>query len=104
MLHDEVRVTIVTRVPYAASVWWGFVGQQLQRNQTQSVIDSLIRMRYLPNIGRKCRAADADFLYCGSREPRTCVPSARPPNKTKHNLPGRQLRAKVVYNWNVVEC
>src|ERR1043165_4655560 len=65
MLHDVVRMTTVSRLLYASSAWWGFVGQQ-EHNRLQSVMNRLVRLRYLPEnnptLEQLCRTADGNLF------------------------------------------
>ena len=46
-LHDVPRATLIARVIYAATAWWGFVSLA-ERDRIQSVIKKAQRYGYLP--------------------------------------------------------
>ena len=85
MLHDVVRMTTVARLLYASPAWWGFVGQQ-ERNRLQSVMDRLVRLRYLPEnnptLEQLCRTADGNLFTAALADPGHVLNPLLPPVKT----------------------
>ena len=85
MLHDVVRMTTVSRLLYASSAWWGFVGQQ-EHNRLQSVMDRLVRLRYLPEdnptLEQLCRTADGNLFTAALADPGHVLNPLLPPVKT----------------------
>ena len=89
MLHDVVRMTTVARLLYASPAWWGFVGQQernILQTSLQSVMDRLVRLRYLPEgnptLEQLYRMADGNLFTAAS--PGHVLNPLLPPVKTLH--------------------
>src|ERR1043165_1847590 len=85
MLHDVVRMTTVSRLLYASSAWWGFVGQQ-KHNRLQSVMNRFVRLRYLPvnnpTLEQLCRTADGNLFTAALADPGHVLNLLLPPVKT----------------------
>ena len=83
-LYDVVRATTVARLLYAAPAWWGFAGQQ-DRCRLQSVINKLIRLRYLPEdypkFERLCLEADTRLFSAVLMNQGHVLHSLLPPKK-----------------------
>jgi hypothetical protein len=77
-LYDVVRATTVARLLYAAPAWWGFTSQR-EKGMLQSVMNRLIRQRYLPSdsptFEQLCLKADTClFAASGPGKPGPCSP------------------------------
>ena len=84
-LHDVVRATTLARMLYAAPAWWGFAGQQ-QRVRLQSIMNKLIRKRYLPcnnpSVEQLCRHADTTLFSAVLCNPSHVLHRLLPPAKS----------------------
>ena len=85
LLHDVVRMTTVSRLLYASPAWWGFAGHQ-KRNRLQSVMDRLVRLRYLPEsnptLEQLYRTADGNLFTAALADPSHVLNPLLPPVKT----------------------
>src|ERR1043165_9002189 len=82
MLHDVVRMTTVSRLLYASSAWWGFVGQQ-EHNRLQSVMNRLVRLpEDNPTLEQLCRTADGNLFTAALADPGHVLNPLLPPVKT----------------------
>jgi len=83
-LYDVVRATTVARLLYAAPAWWGFASQR-EKGMLQSVMNRLIRQRYLPSdsptFEQLCLKADTCLFSAVLANPGHVLHRFLPPKK-----------------------